>query len=477
MPRKSVLTRALVSFLCLVLVISIPRAWAEETDPSLVSAITLNCTETEVIKGRPLALKAVVEPQTAKNKRLAWSSTDEDIAVVVNGNVQGKSNGRCDIICRSTDGSEIEAVCHVEVRTSVKSLIIQEKNVTVLIGSTAEAAVARLSYTVLPEDASWRKGIWSSANEQIAVVDENGKVTGLAAGKTVITLKTDEPNSAVKAVAQITVNQAVTGIEADQEAVSVPVNRTAQIKARVTPADAANKMIRWSSEDESVAAVTNGGVITGKAVGTTRIIAEAADGSGARRGIEVTVVQPVRKIDTDQAIVLPPSMTRKIRYNVLPEEATDKTIAWSSNKEAVATVSEDGVIESHETGTCTVIGQATDGSGVRVQIKVTVKKFDVVITGRESVNVNFSTQDGWSGSRIQIGSRVYGDYEETKVKFKNGCVESAGRQSLRPVKPGEDTITVTVKHNGKKVRSKKTYTVYVAPEAFEEDDETGTDRF
>lgn len=260
-----------------------------------------------------------------------------------------------------------------ELGRATTKVSINEKQVKLLVGGPAEAAETQLTFTVAPEAAFWQDVTWSSSDESIATVDENGLVRGISAGKAMITAATTMPKSTVKGQVSVTVSQAVLSIEPETDAVSVPVKKNVKVKATALPENAADKKMNWSSDNEAVATVKNG-QITGKAQGTAVITVTAADGCGASATIQVTVVLPVTKIDVkEKNVTLAAGETCQLTYTVLPEDATDRTVLWTSDKEEVATVDENGLITAVGAGKCTVTGLANDGSKVKVQIKITVK--------------------------------------------------------------------------------------------------------
>ena len=183
---------------------------------------------------------------------------------------------------------------------------------------------------------------------------------------TVATLSSEE--------AQVTVLRAVSGIELDPAEVSVPVKKTAAVKAAVSPADAGSKKVTWTSQNEEIAKVSANGQITGKSAGVTTVTATAADGSGVSASLKVTVIQPVTKITaSEKTVALEVGQEHPLTVQVLPEDASDPTVVWSSDNEAVATVSESGKITATGTGKCVVTGAAGDGSRAKVQVSVRVK--------------------------------------------------------------------------------------------------------
>jgi uncharacterized protein YjdB len=142
---------------------------------------------------------------------------------------------------------------------------------TIAIGSSET-----LTVTYNPADANTGIALtWKSDDETIATVDANGKVTGVAAGKTTVTATTANGKSAS---CEVTVQAvAVTGVSLDKTAATVKIGSTVTLKATVTPADATNKKLTWTTSDASVASVNNG-VVAGIKKGTATITVTTEDG-------------------------------------------------------------------------------------------------------------------------------------------------------------------------------------------------------
>lgn len=257
---------------------------------------------------------------------------------------------------------------------AVTKIAINEKKVSLLAGGPAGPQEVQLTVTITPETALWKDVEWRSSDENIVTVDANGVLRAVSAGNAAVTARIIQPGETGASVEyRVTVGQAAGSIETDQTEVTVPVNKKSTVKAAVQPANAANKKVDWSSDNEAVATVKNG-QITGVSPGTAVITAMAADGCGAAAPVQVTVIQPVAKIETaEKNLTLAAGETAQIACTVLPENATDKTVLWSSDKETVAVVDASGVITAVGAGKCTITGTANDGSKVKVQIKVTVK--------------------------------------------------------------------------------------------------------
>lgn len=204
-----------------------------------------------------------------------------------------------------------------------------------------------------------------------------------------------------------------------------------------------------------------GGGISGTAPGS---LALPFRGAGAEAASPV----PVKEIRTrDDNILLAAGSGWKIHWEILPENATEQGVRWTSGNPAVAEVDGEGRITGLRQGSCEIFGNAEDGSGRGLRIRVNVKEYETVISDPEGLRVDFDTTDSIRGSISYVGSRRVDDYLETQVAYGTGCAESLRNGWLMPVRPGEETLTVTVKKNGGKVLSREVRTVYVAQSAVE----------
>jgi len=161
--------------------------------------------------------------------------------------------------------------------------------------------VTTITATVLPAGASNKSVTWSSNNTNVATVDENGNVTGKAAGSATITVKTQDGN--FTATCAITVKTiAVTGIAFENNTATVAIGGTATVKANVKPSNATNQGVTYSitsgSDKASVNAST--GIVTGKAAGTAIVTATSAEGNyTATCTVTVVACTPVSGVDLE----------------------------------------------------------------------------------------------------------------------------------------------------------------------------------
>lgn len=164
---------------------------------------------------------------------------------------------------------------------------------------------------------------------------------------------------------------AVTGVSLNKTTLALTEGETATLTATVSPSDAANKAVSWSSSNATVAAVDNNGTVTAAGAGSATITVRTDDG-GKTATCAVTVaaaVVPVTGISldiTDKELLV--GETQQLTATVEPADATDKTVSWSTSSAAVATVAE-GLVTAVGKGTATI--KATAG-GKEASCTITV---------------------------------------------------------------------------------------------------------
>ena len=146
-----------------------------------IKAVTLNKTSSEILIGDYEILEATVSPNNATDKTIKWSSSDESIATVTNGIVVAKKIGTT-VITASAGGCSDSCIVKVLNAIPVTSISLNKTIVTLVVGGDDETITA----TISPTDATNKKIIWTTDDENIATVDE-GVIHALAIGETTIT--------------------------------------------------------------------------------------------------------------------------------------------------------------------------------------------------------------------------------------------------------------------------------------------------
>lgn len=324
-----------------------------------VASISLNKTSLSMQVGDTEILTATIKPDDATDKTVVWTSSDDAIASVSNGKITALKSGKVTITAKSGTCS---AECEVTVSVNTESITLDKTTLSLSVGETAQ-----LTATVKPDDATDKTVAWSSSDESVAKVD-NGKVTALKSGKATVTAECGGRT----AECAITVTVPVSSITLDKTTLSLAVGETATLAATVKPDDATDKTVAWSSSDESVASVDNGKVTALKS-GKATITAKSG---GKTAECAVTVAVPVSSITLDKtALSLAIGETATLTATVKPDDATDKTVVWSSSDESIAKV-DNGKVMALKIGSAIVTATAASFS---VSCNVTVIHPDNII--------------------------------------------------------------------------------------------------
>ena len=181
-------------------------------------------------------------------------------------------------VYRVNAGSDVPPV---DEGIHVTSVTLNESEIELDIEGTAE-----LTATVLPENATNKAVTWSSSNESIATI-ENGLVTAIAAGSAAITVTTVD--GAKTATCEVTVLEGevppiepevieVTSVSLDKSSSELTIGNTLQLTATINPENATNKNVRWSTDNQFIATVSETGLVTAVSVGTVHITVTTEDG-------------------------------------------------------------------------------------------------------------------------------------------------------------------------------------------------------
>ena len=322
--------------------------------PIAVESISLNTSTLSLEYGQTAQLVATVYPSNAFNKGVHFVSDSTDVATVDdNGNIITVGSGTA-IITAITDNGDYIAQCQVTVSVKVKGVDLDQKDITINVGNTIALAA-----NINPDVASDKTVVWTSSEPSIATVDKDGVVRGVKTGSTTITAKTND--GGFEASCTVNVINAVMGITISDNSIMLYPNKTKQLKASVTPADADNPNVVWESNDDEVATVSETGLVTAKMPGTATITVKSVDGEYTAT-CTVTVGKHVSSIIlSDTELTMPAGTSETLYATVMPLAAFNKTVTWVSTNPKVATVDENGNVKAIKAGTTTVIAYCEDG--------------------------------------------------------------------------------------------------------------------
>ena len=411
-----------------------------------VTGITLDQPEItiEVLKDAK-QLKATVEPANATNKDVVFSSSNTNVAVVSNtGLVTAINNGTATITVTSKENPSIMAKCLVKVGAPVlvTDVTVQPAELNLKTDGTYQ-----LSVSVLPSNADERGVTFESSNTAVATVSASGLITAKGPGSATITV-TAKDSSGKKATCTVTVTQPVKGVTVSPSSVVIQKDNVQKLTASVVPENATNKKLIYKSSNETVAVVSNDGIITARSEGWATITVCSEENQAIYGTCTVKVGLPVyvTKITLDTTnVTMWAGATRQLGVSIEPANADIKNVTYGSSNPDVATVSSNGLITAKKKGTATITVTATDGSGKSASCAVIVKQ---PVTGIQITPNGFTLVKGDVKDLKANVSPADADNPDviwTSSNTNIAAVSSKGQ--VTAVNEGSCVITATCKDN------------------------------
>jgi len=489
-----------------------------------VTGISLDRNSATIKEGEYITLVATVTPSNADNKSVSWSSSSDAVATVdASGKVTGVKAGSATITAITADGG-MKASCALSVEANLApSVTVEAKNVSAV--SAVLAGKANLGTTVASDlkvgfQYSMSAGILPSNSTTIEATDADAAynytaaITGLEPATTYYFRSFVRQNGqdtygetkefTTKDVASLLETRDVSGVEATKatlnakldltdvqykslaygflwgtsesvlstdykcteisdNAISAPltglshktqywykayvkigsqtfygevktfttdvvpvesvsldkteytfntIGNTLTLVATVLPADATEKSIEWSSDKEDVATVDANGLVTAQGNGTANITVTTKD-QGKTATCVITVAQWVTSISlgkTSLSLMIGEEETISVT-SVLPDNANNKSVTWSSSDSAIASVDNSGKVTAKAKGKATIKATANDGSGVNATCSIVVSSK----CPAGAVDMGTTTADGyklyWGTSNLGADKpEEYGDY-------------------------------------------------------------------
>ncbi|MBO4465289.1 MAG: Ig domain-containing protein [Bacteroidales bacterium] len=326
-----------------------------------VSSIVVEPTSLSLLEGEEVKLVAIVKPDEATDKTVYWSSSDDTIASIDTvGKLVALRQGEATIVAKAGDK---EARCSVAVgkKVGITSLALNKTSVKLARGET-EA----LEVTIKPDNATNKTVTWISQALSVATVSENGTITAVGKGTTLIIAKAEE----MQDTCSVQVIIPVEAIELNQTELQLEEGDDYVFSATIMPNDADDKEITWSSSDPSVAIVDQNGAISALNVGSTQITATVGGKSAYCQVVVNTKVIPVSSVSLNKnTLCLEKGSSERLLAVVEPDNASDRVVVWSSSNGSVASVDQYGTVTALSCGETVVMA---DAGGKRASCTVTV---------------------------------------------------------------------------------------------------------
>ncbi|MDD6043366.1 MAG: Ig-like domain-containing protein [Eubacteriaceae bacterium] len=326
--------------LCLVLAVCVgyTPAFVPALESTPISAVAeaatvkINKKTATVVVGATVKLKI-----SGTSKKVTWSTSKKSVATVSSkGVVTGKKAGKATITAK-VNGKKY--TCKVTVKDVPK---LSKTKSTLYVGNT----------TTLKVTGTAKKVTWASSNKSVATVSTKGKVTAKKVGTATITAKVGTK----KLTCKVTVKKktvAVTSVNINKSSITLNAGETQKLVATVNPSNATNKTVTWMTENGDVAQIEPDGTVIAVGEGRTKIWAFIGDKTDyCYVSVKVPSVESVNLNRIEMTLSVGETGTLKATIN--PSNADEKTVIWSSSRENVATVDENGHITALAAGTTTI---------------------------------------------------------------------------------------------------------------------------
>ncbi len=348
------------------------------------------------VDDKTITLRVKNKPDNS-SQVVTWKSSNESIATIKDNKdgsciVTVKERiGKSTITATATDGSGITAKTTVNVTITAAGIIIKGSH------SVRKGRSIQLTAQVEPASAPNKEVTWQSLNPQKAIVNENGKVTGISAGPAQI-IATAADGSKVKATHTVIVTDAIKhfkivpydekaqydklkpeevpalngktiGLDPDDPD---PIKSTYKLDMYVNPLEAC-QTVTWKSSNEKVATVSEDGTITAVGLGRATVSATSTDGSGKKASVTVNVNALSKSVTVTGSHYVGAGKSIQLKAEVGNKDAANKNVVWSSSNKGVLTVDNTGKVSpvlGKTLGNSVIRAEAADGSGKYAEHKV-----------------------------------------------------------------------------------------------------------
>lgn len=380
-----------------------------------VTGLTLDRESADLYVGDTIKLNATIEPENATYKGVTFTSSNKNIAFVDStGTVVAVNEGTATIIASSEENPEINDSCEISVSildtiVHVTGLSVTPTEVELDLGGTT---TVKPVVTIEPSDATNKAVNWTSSDSTKVVVDSQGNIVALAVttDPVIVTVASDEMPSISRTISVTVVDTRDHSIHV--ESVLLPENleidlkhsSSATLTATVSPSNAGNKLIEWTSSDPSTVAIGSSvgetsTMLNALKTGTATITATSVDGSYSDTCLitvsDSTVYVSNIIIEKGDAAISNLDITlgsfESIKATIIPDNADNQGVVWELQEgaESYITLSTTtgsqltifGNAATPELTSFTVTARSVENNAIAATINVTVTDPTIYATG------------------------------------------------------------------------------------------------
>lgn len=448
----------------------------EELSAAAATGLQLDKTELELMERSKDTLIATILPNDLKSLSVLWTSSADSIATVDDfGVVTGIKVGTA-VITATTFGKPFSAECQITVTERPIPVEYLELDVesSILTSYEGKWETLQLNAIINPKDANVGV-VWTSSDEGVATVTEDGFVQPIAQGVAIIRCVASN-NESLRDSCQVRVVRENGVISAEilevGSVLSLIEGEVRTLSAEILPVNAEDKTVTWTSSASSVLAVENTNQATAQITalkeGMAMVILRSNDGGFTDTcRVSVTSAAVTALSGLPETLIGIIGEQEEVSVTVQPSYAINKKVVWTSSDESVATVqagsdSQQVIVNYLQAGTTVITATSKDNPGATISCTVTVKEKTPVnsltglqetITGTEgktgslSVTVNPSDASNktviWTSSDESIATVQAGsDSQQATVNYlKEGTAIITATSADNP----EATMSCTVK--------------------------------
>ena len=282
------------------------------------------------------------------------------------------------------------------------TISLNKSNIDLFIGDTELLTVGNAKDRIIT---------WTSSNENIAVVDKEGKVTAKREGKATITAKTPTGETAECIVTVKVKEISATSIKLNKTSMELEVGKEEKLLATIEPTNTTNKAVTWTISNEKIAIVDKEGKVTAKAEGEATITAKTINGKTANCIVKVKpneIYATSIKLDKN-SLELEKEKEEKLTATIEPANTTNKTVTWTSSDETIAVVDKEGKVTAKSVGEVIITAKTSNDKIAKCTIKVS----DL------SPIIKTESGNGYSKT-VTVGLKVFKAYNQRFIrKYKN----------------------------------------------------------
>ncbi len=345
----------------------------------------------------------------------------------------------------------------------VASVTLSQPEAEMQVGETLP-----LKVQISPSNATEQKVMWGSSKQSVATVSDAGLVTAVGAGEATITATVDGKSATCK-ITVVKPEVPVVHVESvtlDKTDAQLEIGGTLTLTATVLPDDADDKSVEWKSSNPAIAEVDRSGKVTAVSSGAVTITVTTIDGN-KMAACELTVKTafiPVESITFEHdEYIAHLNDSYPLQVTVLPENATDKTITWSSSNPDIVSVTQEGIVTGHGDGEVTITARAGDKEATCTIFAIgtpqpPTEQYDGEENGHRYVDLGLPSGIKWATRNVGAPSpEDYGGYYawgETSTKSNYGTENysvqgkySMGQDNLTELLPADDAAHIVMGGN------------------------------